>query len=292
MNLLADRLFALMLGWTKTLFNSLWNVLTNDTGSFAGILQRLWMPLIILILVFGTLADYVIWLVRWRPYYVWSAWLRKRMVRRRLNRTQSYMEDLDHSPLDLPEYQDIDTGSQSLIDEPVYFDFQAFGQPEPEEQSTIYHDKADPPPHFVPMLPWENVRQVPVLSEEQFYQTTMNQETAAPWMQANVATSLQQDTPVPESNTNIQVQSPISVDNVSSGNNMLRRRRRVDSKHQRGGRVLQSLVETFFTTDENRETVDSLQPPITQEEAFHKPYYPQNYVYREQKNPQAEQDKQ
>jgi len=56
--------------------------------------------------------------------------------------------------------------------------------------------------------------------------------------------------------------------------------------------VLQSLVNTFFVPDEDHEPVDSLQPPITQEEAFHKPYYPQNYVYREQRNPTVMQDDQ
>ena len=59
-----------------------------------------------------------------------------------------------------------------------------------------------------------------------------------------------------------------------------RRRRRTVTKRQRQSGLLKSLRETLFDPMEPAEPLDSLAPPISQEEAYHEPYYPANYRYR------------
>lgn len=289
MNLIADNLFSVLLGWTRSLFNSLWNMLTNNSAGFTGFLQRFWLPLIIVLLVFGTLTDYIIWLIRWRPYYVWSAWLRKRIGQRRLNQTQHFMEDLDHSPLDLPEYQMPyeDEDRSRLMDEPVYFDFQPDNPPLTAEQQTSdgFQQAAafmEEPPLFTPSLPWEDALQsgtVPGNEQEAWAAETRDEDAI---MQETMLQNQwnyfqRQELPVSRNPETY----PMAAENgqVAPGS---ARRRRAGTKRQRGKEMLRSIKDTFFSPGDASGSIDSLQSPVSQEDAFHKPFYPQNYAYREQ----------
>ena len=295
MNIIADRLFALLLGWTGSLFNGLWNLITNEGGAFSGFLRSFWLPLIVILLLFGTVVDYAIWLIRWRPYYVWSSWLRRVIGRRRLHQTQSYMEDLDHSPLDLPEYQG-ESGA-ALYDEPIYFDFQA--TPYQEETPAYFQDDnyqplslaedpaqaeqqlQDLPPAFVPSLPWENVRPVPIanfpepspdqMPEELPYEELPQAEPLLPPFEEqpyhpdDLYLATLQETAAPE-------EAPAQS----------HRKRRVDSRRRRSGNMLKSIRDTLFDSTAEQEGADVMEPPVNPEAAFHKPFYPQSYSYREQ----------
>lgn len=295
MNIIADRLFALLLGWTGSLFNGLWNLITNEAGAFAGFLRNFWLPMILILLLFGTVVDYVIWLIRWRPYYVWSSWLRRVIGKRRLHQTKSYMEDLDHSPLDLPEYQGVAEGQPGVYDEPIYFDFQApYMEEEPFEdggeawqpmnlQEEAYQPELpveDVPPAFVPSLPWENVREVPIATFPQ------PEEEVVPEGFIPYEPPLQ-DTlpPMPV------FEEPYHPDDLAlaeaqqaekPGEEQLSlRRRRVDARRRRAGNVLKTIRQTIFDDPDAEEAAASLEPPVNPEAAFHKPYYPQSYQYRE-----------
>ena len=57
MNFIADSLFSVLLGWTRSLFNDLWNMITNDSSGFTGFLQRFWLPIILILLIGATLID-------------------------------------------------------------------------------------------------------------------------------------------------------------------------------------------------------------------------------------------
>lgn len=69
------------------------------------------------------------------------------------------------------------------------------------------------------------------------------------------------------------------------------RRRRADIRRQRG-KMLKNLKDTFFASEDDLSPIDSLQSPVNPQDAFHKPYYPQGYAYKEQSNhfPQDEQN--
>lgn len=287
MNLFADRLFALLLGWTGSLFNSLWNLLTNNSAGLAGFLRRFWLPLIIILLLFGTAVDYIIWLIRWRPYYVWSARLRQWGGRRRLRHTQHYMEDLDHSPLDLPEYYKVQQQVEQtgVLDEPVYFNFDEPWQPGAYggEQMVVEEEQfqATPPlmqmeeePQFVPHLPWEGLRQElleqsPQLAHFDSQPQQILPLDQVPWQQ------LEQVQPTDPGLASFQ--NPELPPQAAQT-----RRRRVDNRRQRGADFLRNIKSTFFIREEDMAPVDSIQAPVSPEPAYHKPYYPQNYSYKNQ----------
>ncbi|NLX82666.1 MAG: hypothetical protein GXZ04_02465 [Clostridiales bacterium] len=306
MNIIADRLFALLLGWTGSLFNGLWNMITNNSAGFTGFLQRFWLPLIIILLLAGTIIDYIIWLIRWRPYYVWSSWLRRFIGRRRLVQTQSYMEDLDHSPLDLPEYQEYHQTRDVFYDEPIYFDFEqtnyqeqpAFLEAEPQQEAPIedvFYQAQPPvpeePPVFVPHLPWENLCEVPIAHIP--HTKDMTYTDLSDWTDPKMV----QDTPLQA----VQPQQEEAYDPsqlyVAEEQQALApeaqpstRRRRVETRRKHSANVLKSIRDTLFTSNDEIEVVNSLEPPILQEAAYHKPYYPQDYAYREQHSPQLPQE--
>lgn len=64
----------LMLGWLKGLANwvlRLFNLAGSASGSPLVWLSRNWSKLLVFFLVLGLVLDRLIWLIRWRPYWVW-----------------------------------------------------------------------------------------------------------------------------------------------------------------------------------------------------------------------------
>jgi hypothetical protein len=63
-----------MLGWLKGLANwvlRLFNLAGRTGGSPLLWLSQNWLKLLIFFLVLGVVLDRLIWLIRWRPYWVW-----------------------------------------------------------------------------------------------------------------------------------------------------------------------------------------------------------------------------
>lgn len=70
----------LMLGWLKGLASwvlKLFN-LAGSGGSPLLWLSRNWLKLLILCMIVGILMDWLVWMIRWRPYWVWFR--KKRIV--------------------------------------------------------------------------------------------------------------------------------------------------------------------------------------------------------------------
>ena len=64
----------LMLGWLKGLANwvlRLFNLAGSVGGSPLLWLSKNWLKLLIFFLVLGVVVDRLVWLIRWRPYWVW-----------------------------------------------------------------------------------------------------------------------------------------------------------------------------------------------------------------------------
>lgn len=64
----------LMLGWLKGIANwvlRLFNLAGSASGSPLVWLADNWLKLLIFFLVLGLVLDRLIWLIRWRPYWVW-----------------------------------------------------------------------------------------------------------------------------------------------------------------------------------------------------------------------------
>ncbi len=282
MNAFADRLFSLLLGWTGTLFNGLWNLVTNNSAGVSGFLRRFWLPMIIILLIFGTVTDYVVWLIRWRPYYAWFSWFRRREGRKRLDVTRHYMESLDRAPLDLPEYQDEQASPDDIPmqDEPVYFHFEPVPEMLPggisqEEPflSAGQPDGAQKP--YIPSLPWEQARQT--LAEDSLAGQSLFQPLQEPLNGALYQPYLPpEEAPVWDETAGPGAQSTLPGKETAPSV----RRRRAGSHRQRQQSLFRSIKDTLFTQEDEAGSLDSLPPPVSQEDAFHKPYYPQNYHYR------------
>lgn len=69
-----NALFNFLLGWIRGTAQWLWNMVTSDShGGLLGWAMRNWLPLVILLCIFGVVMDFLVYLIRWQPYRVWGA---------------------------------------------------------------------------------------------------------------------------------------------------------------------------------------------------------------------------
>ncbi len=292
MNVVADRLFSLLLGWTRGLFNNIWNLVTNHSTGISSFLERFWLPLIVILLLAGTVADYVVWIVRWRPHYVWRNWFMRRNQEKRMEATHAYMEDLDQVPLDLEYGMMEDTPFTPMLPQEEAVDYLAedaagytYQEPYLPEENWQQPQLSYPPAPAgeytggsaepaLPFAAWtaepEAAPQAPWQEEHLPYMPQELAEYPAPEESPMAYAPFEAQTPFYEA----PAEAPAVEDKPAT-----RRRRRAQSKHQRPAGLLHTLRETLLDTDPT-EQLDSLPPPISQEEAFHQPYYPANYRYR------------
>lgn len=85
MNTFANSLFIVLFGWARGLIQQLWSAaLSGKFSDFLTWLGNHW-ALVVLVLALGcTALDYLVWLIRWRPYLVWRTLYRRalRLFRR------------------------------------------------------------------------------------------------------------------------------------------------------------------------------------------------------------------
>ena len=77
MNGFANGLFSVLLGWLRGLTEQIWALLSGDGGSFLAWVGRNWIVLLILLCVIGSVADLIIYLIRWRPWRVWQSFFQR-----------------------------------------------------------------------------------------------------------------------------------------------------------------------------------------------------------------------
>lgn len=92
----SNAIVSAMLSWLKGLASwvlKLFN-LAGSGGSPLAWLSQNWLKLLALLLLIGVAMDFLIWMIRWRPYWVWMR--RKRIVvnDERLLRDDSSRDDL------------------------------------------------------------------------------------------------------------------------------------------------------------------------------------------------------
>ena len=80
MGTLADSLFNVLMSWVRALVNSIWALFTTDHMTLLEFLGKNWVMLVVIMLAAGLVMDWLVWLVRWKPYH-----LRARRVRRFLH---------------------------------------------------------------------------------------------------------------------------------------------------------------------------------------------------------------
>ena len=74
-----DWLVKTMLGWARWLTDMMWNSInsTSARGGAVGWFGRNWPKIAIVMIVVGIVLDWLIWMIRWRPYWLW---FRKRQI--------------------------------------------------------------------------------------------------------------------------------------------------------------------------------------------------------------------
>ena len=72
MNSFANSLFSLLFGWAKSLIQNIWtSAVSGHFSAFFTWLGDHWLGLALLAALLCTAMDFLIWIVRWRPYLVW-----------------------------------------------------------------------------------------------------------------------------------------------------------------------------------------------------------------------------
>ena len=69
-----------MLSWMRWLTSWFWNIVNSEGISGGGFLQWFadsWVSLAVFLIIAGAIVDWIIWMIRWRPHWLW---LRKRQI--------------------------------------------------------------------------------------------------------------------------------------------------------------------------------------------------------------------
>ncbi len=76
----ADNVLSFLLSWIRALVSNIWTMINSeDGGALYQFLAKHWLSILIVICAAGFVIDRLVYLIRWRPYYVWqSKWARLR----------------------------------------------------------------------------------------------------------------------------------------------------------------------------------------------------------------------
>lgn len=274
MNTFANWLFSMLLGWTGTFANGIWNTVMNESGGFSDFFSRFWLPVVVILIIAGTVLDFAVWLIRWRPYLVWRSWLASHRRRREV---RAAAQTLDSAQMDERTMSTIADWVQTPQDQsPVYgMDFdggqawssQTYQQPEPVNEGWEAQPQwaAQPEPELPPEQPvYFSVGPMPAGEappDQAFYEVPKAAfgSTEEGWVQPGSMEVEAQPEPVPQP----------------------RRRRSQRQRERAAGRFLSGLRDRLAQQDAEETMLDGLPAPIRQEDAFHEAVYPQGYHYQD-----------
>lgn len=125
MNGFANAILTLLLSWMRVLVNDLWRLLSSeDAGLFYRFLAANWKVIVLILCAGGFVIDRIIYLIRWRPYYVWSSRLGRLKRARAARHGDVYPEE---EPSSSPDGQEVSFPDDSASHAPGAFD-QAYSQ--------------------------------------------------------------------------------------------------------------------------------------------------------------------
>lgn len=151
----ANAILTLLLSWMRVLVNDLWTLFSSEDGSaLYRFLAANWKVVVAVLCVGGFVVDRIIYLIRWRPYYVWSTKLG------RLRRTRREGPEIPQAPFEqslvgeetAPEDETMfypPAGTQVFA--PVATDFAPPSAPAAQE--TLRYAPLEQGPVFVPEAP-------------------------------------------------------------------------------------------------------------------------------------------
>ncbi|MBE5783378.1 MAG: hypothetical protein E7329_08715 [Clostridiales bacterium] len=90
MNNFANTIFTVLFGWVRSLVQGIWNaVVQGDLSRFFTWLGDHWLGVLLFLCLCCTVLDYLVWLLRWRPYLVWRTRMR-RLIQRLRGRDEQF----------------------------------------------------------------------------------------------------------------------------------------------------------------------------------------------------------
>ena len=77
MGVFADSLFTILMSWVRALVNSFWALFTSERTTTLEFLGKNWLMIVVVLIAAGLFIDWIIWLIRWKPYTLWAQRARK-----------------------------------------------------------------------------------------------------------------------------------------------------------------------------------------------------------------------
>lgn len=248
MNTFANSLFTLLFGWLRSLIQGIWAAAAR--GEFSRFFTWLgdhWLLVAVVLCLGCTVLDYLVWLVRWRPYLVWRTKLRgfvRRLRGEKVDSQRRFSQGYaDAVPLDMPEAECPAPPIYTWEEQEADF-LQPQQQLSPQEEA--YLPTEEPAASFSAPLP----RQAESGPQPHRY-----------FIQ-------------PEGYQPPPVYIPSRADGAFSSDMPAARRRRRSEKYDRRRA---SWHERLMASGQDEEAMlDGLPPAVAREDAFREPVYPQH----------------
>ncbi|MBQ9298916.1 MAG: hypothetical protein IJ214_00230 [Clostridia bacterium] len=143
MNNFANSLLHILLSWMRTLFSGLLSFAQDGSSGFIAWLSGHWISLTVILLTLGIVLDTIIYLLRWRPQYVWRTKLNRAL--RKNNEMPDDPEFLDGYNTALPNFNFEDTPIPDLSKaaDPSEIMESYFMEPAPAQQQPAEDSQQD-----------------------------------------------------------------------------------------------------------------------------------------------------
>lgn len=308
MNAFANWLFSVLLGWTGTLANSVWNAVVNAAGGISDFFTHFWLPIVLIMILAGTVLDYAVWFARWRPYLVWRSWLRRQRRNKYEHRAAHSLEhtemddrtlgtiaDWVQSPQDKSPVYALDGTQQDYL-HPSSYAYQQQNPYMPQEQVEPYSPYAQSPaptyddqPQIMTEAPYGAPADGNYFTPVQEY--TQEGETALPFN--NFASPHEPlryedfddpDAPwAPDNGYREPYKTHSSAPELPPSPARNRRSQRERQK-PKPLHFLNDLRQRIVQPDDEEGMLDGLPSPVNRQDAFHEAVYPQSYRYQDPNN--------
>ena len=250
MNTFANSLFSLLFGWARGLIQQLWT--SASTGSFSAFFIWLgdhWVWIALVLCAAGTVMDFLIWLIRWRPYLAWRSAInrwKRRLHPENVRFSRGYQGGV---ALDMPDRAEAPP-TQEQWEEPVI-----------EEDAQI--PALQPAPAAAPSMGPVGGRPMYAMDEMQYQDSARQQRRFTP-------AAGYEAPPLYSSGR----QSAVYNTDLPAA----RRKRRSEKYERRSMNWTEKLIKGDADEDG---LLDGLPPAVDRQQAFHEPVYPRQPVPQE-----------
>lgn len=154
MNGFANSILSILLSWIRALVANIWVIINSeDGGTVYRFFAANWLRLLVFLLVFGYIADRIIYLIRWRPYYVWLSRLDRLRGRKKTSETESIPIDSSEPVPDIAVPATVYQSSPFPMN--AYAPAKQTSSRLPESNAMAYASPADEPLYDEPVAEWD-----------------------------------------------------------------------------------------------------------------------------------------